>query len=228
MFAFAAITLLLLGWVIGRYELGTTANQYALARDLVVALIGIASVLGLIGWYILRHVLREDVRDTMRVEFSKIQATVFLNAGLQYYLSNDIDRAISETRMSLAEASIGDEDRLSAKNNLAYYLAVKERNAIKEGRWALTPGEADEAKDFATEILGQYRRGSAPPYGNIEMLETYAFVRATFADIDREFDELREEIKRLIETDGTEAIRQQLERTLQYLESRAEPSNTLY
>lgn len=220
MFAFTAIALLLLGWVIGRYELGTKADQYALARDLIVALIGLASVLGLIGWYMLRHVLREDVRDTMRGEFSKIQATVFLNLGLQYYQVGDLERAIADTRRSLAQTAIADDDRLAAKNNLAYFLAAKERQARQEGRWALTPSEAEEAKGFAFEIRGQYRRSTVPPYGNVEILETFAFVRATFADGDEELGEVRREIELLMNTDGTEAIRQQLENTLRYLEDR--------
>lgn len=154
-------------------------------------------------------------------EFSRIQATVFLNAGFQYFLAGDMDRAIAETRMSLAQAAIGDGDRHSAKNNLAYYLAAKERRAIQDGRRALTSGEADEAEGFAFEVRQRYRRGSASPYGNVEMLETFAFVRATFADVDRELAEARDEINRLMNTEGTEVIRPELQDSLRYLEGRA-------
>lgn len=139
--------------------------------------------------------------------------------------ANDIDRAIAETRRSLAEAGIGDEDRLTAKNNLVYYLAANERQARQEGRRALTTGEAEEAKGFALEIRGQYQRGATPPYGNVEMLETSAFARATFAEGDTEVSVVKGEIEQLMITDGTEAIRQQLESTLRYLEDRTKLAN---
>ncbi len=98
-------------------------------------------------------------------------------------------------------------ERICAKNNLAYYYALKHQQE------PLLLADKQTALNWAEEAYKKYDK-TIKGFDDPELVETYIFVKARFAETKEERNKVRGEIQNLIGRDEFLGIKKSLEATL--------------
>ena len=193
-------------------EADKVANEFPtfvqLLTVILVALVGI----GIAIFWSIRKLTKESVEKDLHKRFSEIQGRLEIHSGLTSYQVGQNDLAIMRTKRALNE-NLTEIDEILAKNNLAYYYALKHESQ------ALSETETEEAKAWARFVLGKYDRWSES-HNRLTWVETYTFTMSRLAKGRQEIEEMIQEISDMLRRPEIEEIKNDVEANLKYLKSR--------
>lgn len=193
-------------------EADKVANEFPVFVQLLVVILTVSVGIGIAVFWSIQKLTKESVKKDLRKQFSEIRGKLAISNGLTCYQVGQNELAILRTKQALNE-NLTEIDEIMAKNNLAYYYAMKHESQ------ALSGTEMEEAKAWARFVLGKYDRWSEN-YNKITWVETYTFTMSRLTKGRQESEKMIQEIGDMLRRPEIDEIKSDVEANLKYLESR--------
>lgn len=188
------------------------ANEFPVFVKFLIVVLTTLVGIGIALFWSIQRLTKEAVARDLRKKFSEIRGKLAIESGLTSYQLKQTDTAIIRTKLALNE-KLTELDDIMAKNNLAYYYAMKHEHQV------LSETEMEEAKEWAKFVLGKYDRWSEI-YNKITWVETYTFTMSRLAKGGQEMEKVIQEINGMLKRPEMDAIKDDVATNLKYLESR--------
>lgn len=210
-----------------------SGEEFEIFRDVLLVVLGLMAIIGIGAYRVLRGEIRRDLASEMQGVAVEAASYTDLVSSHIYYLLHELrpgeikkSYAVDHARKSLTARPWAKEElerriehwKVLAANNLAYFLAWRHR---QEPHW----DDRGEALKLAGDSYRAYRgtdeRLQYPEeHKEPELLETYWYVRASFAQTKEDAEEICREVKKLLESPGLKPIHEALDVTLGFLKAK--------
>lgn len=193
-------------------EADKVANEFPIFVQLLVVILIVLVGIGVAVFWSIQRLTKESVEKDLRKQFSEIRRKLAISNGLTCYQVGQNELAIVRTNEALKE-NLTEIDEILAKNNLAYYYALKHESQ------ALSETEMEKAKAWAKFVLGKYDRWSEG-YNKLTWVETYTFTMSRLTKGRQESEKIIQELSDMLKRPEIDEIKSDVEANLKYLEAR--------